>query len=113
MLTRGAEAWIARLEAADVPCGRINNYEQVFQDPQVQYRGLRVDMPKAGGGVISTIASPLRLCGTPVKYELPPPAVGARTDRKSVAKGKSVQARVDSGGHRIINKKKKNKTQNH
>src|SRR3546814_4031540 len=80
MLTRGAEAWIARLEATDVPCGRINNYEQVFQDPQVQYRGLRVDMPKAGGGVISTIASPLRLCGTPVKYALPPPAVGDSTD---------------------------------
>ncbi|MBO1113505.1 CaiB/BaiF CoA transferase family protein [Bordetella petrii] len=80
MLTRGAEEWIARLEAADVPCGRINNYEQVFQDPQVQYRGLRVDMPKPDGGIVSTIASPLRLCGTPVKYQLPPPAVGDSTD---------------------------------
>jgi len=80
MLTRGAEEWIARLEAADVPCGRINNYEQVFQDPQVQYRGLRVDMPKPDGGVVSTIASPLRLCGTPVKYQLPPPTVGDSTD---------------------------------
>ena len=80
MLTRGAEDWIARLEAADVPCGRINNYEQVFEDPQVRYRGLRVDMPRADGGIVSTIASPLRLCGTPVKYQLPPPYVGDSTD---------------------------------
>ncbi|MCD0505128.1 CaiB/BaiF CoA transferase family protein [Bordetella petrii] len=76
MLTRSAGEWIARLEAADVPCGRINDYEQVFQDPQVRHRGLRVDMPRPGGGIVSTIASPLRLCGTPVKYELPPPTVG-------------------------------------
>jgi len=80
MLARGADAWIARLEAADVPCGRINNYEQVFQDPQVQYRGLRVDIPKADGGIVSTIASPLRLCGTPVQYPLPPPLIGDSTD---------------------------------
>src|SRR5690606_17853803 len=57
MLTRRAADWIARLEAADVPCGRINNYQQVFQDPQVRHRGLRVDIPRPGGGTVGTIAS--------------------------------------------------------
>ncbi|GAB1579932.1 CaiB/BaiF CoA transferase family protein [Bordetella petrii] len=80
MLTRGAADWIARLEAADVPCGRINNYQQVFQDPQVRHRGLRVDIPRPGGGTVGTIASPLRLRGTPVKYDLPPPTLGDSTD---------------------------------
>lgn len=80
MLTRSAQDWIERLESLDVPCGRINQYEQVFQDPQVQHRGLRVDMPRPEGGLVSTIASPLRLCGTPVAYALPPPRLGDSTD---------------------------------
>lgn len=80
MLTRPASEWLERLEAHDVPCGRINDYEQVFQDPQVVHRGLRVDLPRAGGGVVSTIASPLRLCGTPVDYRRAPPLLGDSTE---------------------------------
>ena len=44
MRTRSSGEWIERLEAFAVPCGRINDYQQVFQDPQVMHRGLRVDM---------------------------------------------------------------------
>lgn len=80
MLTRTRGEWIARLEAQGVPCGPINDYEQVFQDPQVRHRGLRVDMPKADGGIVSTIASPLRLCGTPPAYDRPPPVLGDSTE---------------------------------
>jgi len=79
MLTRSSKDWIARLEALDVPCGPINNYKQVFEDPQVRHRGLRVDVPRDSGN-ISTIASPLRLQGTPVAYEQAPPLLGEHTD---------------------------------
>lgn len=81
MLTRTAGDWIERFEALGVPCGRINDYQQVFEDPQVIHRGLRVDLPTEDGGTVSTIASPLRLMGTPVQYELAPPKLGSSTDR--------------------------------
>ncbi|OZI37175.1 CoA transferase [Bordetella genomosp. 10] len=80
MRTRTSAQWIARLEALGVPCGRINDYKQVFEDPQVVHRGLRVDMPTEDGGTVSTIASPLRLTGTPVQYKLPPPKLGSSTE---------------------------------
>ncbi|MBO9513069.1 MAG: CoA transferase [Variovorax sp.] len=80
MLTRTAAEWIERLEAHGVPCGRINDYRQVFEDPQVRHRGLRVDLPRPGGGTVSTIASPLRLQGTPPVYDRAPPTLGDATD---------------------------------
>ncbi|MFU1908002.1 CaiB/BaiF CoA transferase family protein [Bordetella hinzii] len=82
MLARPAADWLERLETHGVPCGRINDYEQVFQDPQVRHRGLRVDIPRGtGSGVVSTIASPLRLRDTPPRYDLPPPRLGDSTER--------------------------------
>lgn len=80
MLTRTADQWIERLESLGVPCGRINDYEQVFEDPQVIHRGLRVDLPTEDGGMVSTIASPLRLMSTPVQYKLAPPKLGSSTE---------------------------------
>jgi len=80
MATRPTQEWIGRLEAADVPCGPINNYAQVFADPQVMHRGLKVDVPRAAGGMVSTIASPLRLSATPVSYDKAPPLLGEHTD---------------------------------
>lgn len=76
MLERGAMDWIERLDRHGVPCGRINNYRQVFDDPQVNYRGIRVDVPRQDGAVVSTIASPLRLSDTPPAYRRAPPALG-------------------------------------
>lgn len=80
MLTQDTEFWIARLEAEDVPCGPINDYAQVFFDPQVRHRGLRVDIPRGGGASVSTAASPLRLAATPPRYDVPPPLLGEHTD---------------------------------
>ena len=80
MLTRGRDEWLSRLEAAGVPCGPINNYEQVFEDVQVRHRKLRVDLKRPDGSTVATIASPLRLQGTPPVYDRAPPALGDATD---------------------------------
>ncbi len=79
MLTRSTAEWVARIEEKGVPCGPINEYEQVFKDPQVMHRGLRIDQVRSDGVQIPGVASPLRLAGTPVKYEQPPPALGEHT----------------------------------
>jgi formyl-CoA transferase len=76
MRTRTKHEWIGLLEAANVPCGPINNMKEVFEDPQVLHRGLRVDIPHPSGGKAAVVRSPLRLSETPVEYRLAPPTLG-------------------------------------
>jgi crotonobetainyl-CoA:carnitine CoA-transferase CaiB-like acyl-CoA transferase len=80
MQTRSSDDWLAVLEKNGVPCGPINNYEQVFQNEQVIHRKLKVDLEREDGARISAAASPLRLTSTPPTYDLPPPIVGQHTD---------------------------------
>ena len=62
-----------------MPCGPINDLAQVFADPQVRHRGLRVEIPGPAGGTVPVVASPIRLSRTPVRHETPPPALGQHT----------------------------------
>ncbi len=78
LAARPTGAWVGALDAADVPAGPINDLAQVFDDPQVRHRGLRVDVPRAGGGSVPVVASPMRLSGTPVRHG-PPPRLGEHT----------------------------------
>ncbi len=80
MLTRTRAEWLERLEARGVPCGPINDYQEVFEDPQVRHRQLRTDLQRPDGSPVSTISSPLRLQATPPVYERAPPALGDSTD---------------------------------
>lgn len=80
MLLRKTRAWwIKTLEAVDVPCGPINDLSEVFDDPQVQARQMRLDMPHPTAGHISVPASALKLGLTPVEYRSPPPLLGEHT----------------------------------
>src|SRR5712692_4570108 len=79
MKGRASKDWIEQLEAANVPCGPINNYQEVFDDPQVRHRGLKIEIPHPAGLPCPTVASPMRFSETPVEYELPPPLLGQHT----------------------------------
>ena len=72
--------WTDRLSRAGVPCGPVNDVEQVFADPQVRHRGLRVEVEHPVSGTLPLLASPLRLSETPVDYRLAPPLLGEHTD---------------------------------
>lgn len=78
--TRPAQAWEDALCAADVPCGRINDMAQVFEQPQVQARGMKISLDHPVAGPLPLVGSPLRFSGTPVSYRLPPPRLGEHTD---------------------------------
>ena len=71
--------WVTALEEVGVPCGPINDVAQVFADPQVQFRGLQVELPHALGGTVPQVASPIRLSATPVEYRRAPPLLGEHT----------------------------------
>jgi len=75
-LTRRRDDWLAAFERLGVPAGPINNLEQVFADPHVVARGLRLDMPHPAGSVPG-VASPLRYSATPVPVTQAPPVLGA------------------------------------
>jgi formyl-CoA transferase len=79
MKQRSSRDWIERFEAANVPCGPINNYEEVFEDLQVRHRGLKIEMPHPLSGSMAGVASPMRFSGTPVEYTVPPPLLGQHT----------------------------------
>ncbi|OHV84224.1 CaiB/BaiF CoA-transferase family protein [Rhizobium sp. LCM 4573] len=62
-----------------VPAGPINSIEEMFEDPQVKARGLRVDLEAADGTVIPGVRSPIVLSETPLHYSRPSPKLGEHT----------------------------------
>lgn len=70
---RTTAQWMADLGAAGVPCGPINNLADVFDDPQVIARGLKVSMAHPLAGQVDLVANPIRLSRTPVRYRSAPP----------------------------------------
>ncbi|WP_339842367.1 CaiB/BaiF CoA-transferase family protein [uncultured Halopseudomonas sp.] len=70
---RTTAQWVSALGAAGVPCGPINNLGQVFEDPQVVSRGLKVSMAHPLAGQVDLVANPIRLSRTPVRYRNAPP----------------------------------------
>ncbi|MBD5801581.1 Formyl-coenzyme A transferase [Azoarcus sp. Aa7] len=77
---RSTAEWIAALESLAVPCGPINTLADVFADPQVHARGLKVTIPHPVAGTVPLVANPMKLSATPPDYRLPPPALGEHTD---------------------------------
>ena len=97
---RETREWISTLESAGVPCGPINDLEQVFAEPQAQARGLRFELPHPSAGKVSLVRSPMRFSQTPVEHELPPPTLGQHTGEvlKSLGKSEAEIARLRSEG---------------
>jgi crotonobetainyl-CoA:carnitine CoA-transferase CaiB-like acyl-CoA transferase len=78
--TRTTRQWCELLEAAGVPNGPINDLKQVFEEPQVVARGMRIELEHALAGRIPLIASPMRFSSTALEYRLAPPVLGQHTD---------------------------------
>jgi crotonobetainyl-CoA:carnitine CoA-transferase CaiB-like acyl-CoA transferase len=77
---RTSAEWLAALEAAQVPCGPINDLGQVFAEPQVRHRGLRMDLPHPTAGSVPGVRNPVVFARTPIRYKRSPPRLGADTD---------------------------------
>jgi crotonobetainyl-CoA:carnitine CoA-transferase CaiB-like acyl-CoA transferase len=72
--------WVALLESQAVPCGPINRIDEVFADPQVQARGLRITLPHPLAGALPMVANPIRYSATPVVLDRAPPLLGQHND---------------------------------
>ncbi len=73
---------LSKLEQVKVPAGPINNLEQVFADPQVKHRGMKLDLPSkaAKGGTIPGVRTPIVIDGWRAASERPSPLLGEHTD---------------------------------
>ena len=79
---RTRDGFLSELEAKGVPAGPINSVEDVFNDPQVAHRGMRVDLPAAGvkGGAVSSVRTPIRFSESTLVLETAAPSLGQHTD---------------------------------
>jgi crotonobetainyl-CoA:carnitine CoA-transferase CaiB-like acyl-CoA transferase len=77
---RSTREWVALLDAAGVPNGPINDIAQVFDEPQVKARGIRIELEHASGGRLPSVASPMRFSDTPLEYRRAPPLLGEHTE---------------------------------
>lgn len=71
--------WLDSLRRAQVPCGPINDLAQVFAEPQVRHREMRLDLPHPLAGTAPGIRNPVRFSRTPIDYGRSPPLLGADT----------------------------------
>jgi crotonobetainyl-CoA:carnitine CoA-transferase CaiB-like acyl-CoA transferase len=72
---------LAKLESMQIPAGPINSLDQVFADPQVTHRGMRIDRPSAAakGGTIPGVRTPIVIDGKPMAADRPSPRLGEHT----------------------------------
>lgn len=84
--------WVNGLTKVNVPCGPINDISQVFEDPQVKSRNMKIKMKhRKSKKKIDLIASPIKFSVSKIKYKKSPPILGEDTDffLKSFLKMKS------------------------
>jgi crotonobetainyl-CoA:carnitine CoA-transferase CaiB-like acyl-CoA transferase len=77
---RTKQDWLVALTEAKVPCGPINNLAEVFADPHVEARGMVQPVPHPNSDTLALVASPIKMSGTPVRNDLPPPLLGQHTN---------------------------------
>lgn len=78
LLEKERDEWLALFEAAQVPCGAINNIAEALSSPQAAAREMVVLFAEQGRDV-AALASPIKLSATPMRYKTPPPQLGEHT----------------------------------
>ena len=80
MKTRKRDVWLADLEANNIPAGPINTIDQVYDDPQVVARQMKLQLPHPAAGTTPMTASPMRFSDTPIQYRNAPPMLGQHSE---------------------------------
>lgn len=85
MAARPFAHWRRELQEAGIPFAPVNTIPEVFDLPQVQARGMRVDLPHGSGTAAPGPANPIRLSRTPVAYTRAAPLLGEHTEEVLVS----------------------------
>jgi crotonobetainyl-CoA:carnitine CoA-transferase CaiB-like acyl-CoA transferase len=87
--------WLALFEAHEIPCGPINDYAQVFADPQILAREMVVETDHPTLGSLRTLGSPIKLSATPPDVRRRAPMLGEHTNEVLAGAGLS-QLEIDA-----------------
>lgn len=80
-LTKGTTAaWMEIFEKEAIPCSRINNLQQICEDPIIAHRNMLVTVDQPGVGPLKIAGSPIRLSETPGRVESPAPRLGEHSE---------------------------------
>ncbi len=98
-LERPRQHWLDLLDANGIPCGPINDYAQVFADPQIAAREMAVEVDHPTLGRIRTLGSPIKMSATPPVVRRRAPLLGEHTEQVLREAGLTDEeiARVASG----------------
>ncbi len=96
--------WLDGLAELGVPAGPVHTLDQVFADPQVLHREMKVSVPYAGatGGAVDLIGNPIKFSESSIDYRDPPPRMGADTDAVLKEAGLSIQEIADLRAGEVI-----------
>ena len=77
MRPRTVAHWIEVLNAAGVPCGRVQSLDEALADPQMAAQEMVLDVPHPGHGTVRMTGFPMKLSATPCALARPAPDLGA------------------------------------
>ena len=77
---RPAAEWLARLDKAGVPAGRIKTVAEVCESEHLRARGMFVLLAHPKAGAVTAMGVPIRLWDTPGAAQAPAPLLGQHTD---------------------------------
>jgi crotonobetainyl-CoA:carnitine CoA-transferase CaiB-like acyl-CoA transferase len=80
MIHEPCQHWLSRFEAAEIPCGPINDYAHVFADPQVAARQMVMETDHPVLGRLRTLGSPIKMSATPTDAGRRAPLLGEHTN---------------------------------
>jgi formyl-CoA transferase len=79
-ITDDGARWLEGMSAAGIPCGPINTIDQVMTHPQIEHRGMIVDVPHPTAGSVKVVGPPFIMSDTPAQVRSHPPLLGEQTD---------------------------------
>ncbi|MCF8567953.1 CoA transferase [Alicyclobacillus tolerans] len=79
--TQPTAYWLELLATRDIWCAKVNEFEDVVVDPQVQHNDLIQTIHHPTAGELKVIGIPVKMSETPGTIRLAPPAVGEHTDQ--------------------------------
>ncbi|HEX7102607.1 MAG TPA: CaiB/BaiF CoA-transferase family protein [Nitrolancea sp.] len=79
-VTDDGARWLEGMSAAGIPCGPINTIDQVMTHPQIEHRGMIVDVPHPTAGSVKVVGPPFIMSDTPAQVRSHPPLLGEQTD---------------------------------
>jgi succinate---hydroxymethylglutarate CoA-transferase len=75
-----ADAWLAKLKAAGIPCGKINSVAQALDDPQTAARQMTETIDHPTVGSLKMRGIPFKFSDTACSVRRPPPTLGQHSE---------------------------------